>query len=186
MALQPTPYIAEELRAGDTWFFELTYPDFPAGTWNCKVYLSSPEGTEEVTGTANGTAHRFTVAAGTTADYKRGGYNYQIRAEHASDGRVFTVGEGYLDILPPLSEQSDHRDRVKKILDAIDAVLEGRAESDHLSVSLAGRSISRMGVDELRDFRAWYWQQWETLKGRQQQKAFGRARSNNYKTRFRS
>lgn len=184
MALDPINHIPEELRIGDTWFFELEYGDFPASAWNLKVYWASPLDTFEATATANGTSHRFTVAATTTDDYTPGGYNYQIRAEHASDGRVFTVGEGYVDLLPPLSEQADHRARVKKILDAIDAVLEDRATSDHLSVSVAGRSISRMSVNELRDWRAWYSQSWETLKGKQRQKAFGKSRRNKYLARF--
>lgn len=182
--INPIDHIPDEFRAGDTWFFELKYSEFPASTWSLVVYFSSCAAKFSATASANGTAHRFTVAASTTDGYEVGGYNYQIRAEHSSDGRKFTVGEGYVDVMPPLSKQEDHRHRVKKILDSIDAVIEGRATSDHLAVSLAGRSISKMGVNELRDFRAWYSQQWETLKGKQNQTAFGKSRSNQIKARF--
>lgn len=184
MSIQPINHIPDEWRIGDTWFFELSYSSFPAGTWNLVVYFSSLAGVFTATGAQNGTAHRFTVAATTTADYEPGGYNYQVRAEHSSDGRKFTVGEGYVDLLPPLSKQSDHRSRVKKIIDALDAVIEGRATNDHLAVSVAGRSISKMSVRELQDFRAWYVQQWELQKGKDRQKAFGKSRQSTIKARF--
>lgn len=184
MALDPIDHIPETLRVGDTWFFELQYGDYPAGTWDLKVYFGSLVDTFSATATANGNAHRFTVAATTTADYVPGGYSYQIRAEHSTDGRVFTVGEGYVDLLAPMSEQADHRDRVKKVLDAIDAVLENRATNDHLAVSIAGRSISKMSISELREFRGWYSSQWERIKGRNRQKAFGKSRGNNIRARF--
>lgn len=184
MSIQPINHIPDELRLGDTWFFELSYSSFPAGTWNLVAYFSSCAEKFSATGAQNGTAHRFTVAASTTAGYEAGGYNYQLRAEHASDGRKFTVGDGYVDLLPPLSKQADHRSRVKKILDALDAVIEGRATNDHLAVSVAGRSISKMGVRELQEFRAWYAQQWDLQKGKDRQKAFGQSRQSTIKARF--
>lgn len=184
MALEPIDHIPEELQIGDTWFFELEYDDHPATAWDLVIYFANPENTYSATASANASAHRFTVAATTTDDYVPGGYSYQIRAEHKTDGRVFTVGEGYVDFMAPLSEQADHRDRIKKTLDAIDAVIENRASTDQLSVSVAGRSISRMGINELRDFRAWYSQQWERLKAKQRQKAFGKSRRNKVLARF--
>lgn len=184
MAIEPIKYIPEELRAGDTWFFEFNYSDYPSSDWNLVLYFSSLAAKFSATSVASGTSHRVTVSAATTEDYETGGYSYQMRAEHASDGRVFTVGEGYVDVLPPLSKQADHRHRVKRVLDAIDAVIEGRAGNDHLSVSIAGRSISKISISELRDFRAWYSQQWDRLKGQSKQKAFGKSRGNNIKARF--
>ncbi len=184
MAIDPINNIPDRLYAGDTWFFELTDSTYPAGTWNLVTYFSSCAGKFSATAAQNGTAHRFTVTAATTAGYEPGGYNYQIRAEHGSDGRKFTIGEGFVDVLPPLSQQADHRHRVKKILDAIDAVIENRATSDHLAVSVAGRSISKMGINELRDFRAWYSQQWDILRGKQRQVAFGKDRGRQVRARF--
>lgn len=182
--INPIDHIPDELRVGDTWFFELKHSDFPASDWDYVAYFSSCAAKFSATAADNGTAHRFTVAAATTADYEPGGYDYQIRAEHSSDGRIFTVGEGFVDLLSPLSQQADHRNRVKKILDAIDAVIENRASSDQMSMSVAGRSISRMSVNELRDFRAWYSQQWESLRGKQRQESFGKRRGNTYRARF--
>ena len=44
----------------------------------------------------------------------------------------------------------------KKVLDNIEAVLENRASIDQSSFSIAGRSLSRMSVDELLTFRDRY------------------------------
>ena len=184
MSDDPLALIPKEYYAGDTWFFELNDSNYQAPTWNMVVYFSSPAEKFSATAVDNGTAHRFTVAAATTADYEPGEYEYQIRAEHDSDGRVFTVGNGTLMVLPPLSVQGDHRHRVKMILDAIDAVMENRATNDHLSVSIAGRSISKISIGELRDFRAWYEQQWRFIDAKRREKAFGTSRRQQIKARF--
>ena len=42
------------------------------------------------------------------------------------------------------------------MLDGIEAVLENRASQDQMSYSIAGRSLSRMSIDDLLTFRARY------------------------------
>ena len=44
---------------------------------------------------------------------------------------------------------ADLRSHAKKVLDAIEAVIENRATVDQSSFSIAGRSLSRMSIDEL-------------------------------------
>ena len=44
----------------------------------------------------------------------------------------------------------------KIVLDAIEAVIENRATMDQSSMSIAGRSLSRLSIDELLTFRARY------------------------------
>ena len=51
---------------------------------------------------------------------------------------------------------ADLRSHAKKVLDAIEAVIEGRATIDQSSFSLGGRSLSRMSVEELMTFRDRY------------------------------
>ena len=51
---------------------------------------------------------------------------------------------------------ADNRSHAKKVLDAIQAVLENRASQDQMSYSIAGRSLSRMTIDDLMRFRDRY------------------------------
>ena len=51
---------------------------------------------------------------------------------------------------------ADLRSHAKKVLDNIEAVLENRASIDQSSFSIAGRSLSRMSIDELLSFRDRY------------------------------
>ena len=51
---------------------------------------------------------------------------------------------------------ADLRSHAKKVLDALQAVIENRANIDQSSMSIAGRSLSRMSVDESLKFRDRY------------------------------
>ena len=44
---------------------------------------------------------------------------------------------------------ADLRSHAKIVLDSLEAVIENRANMDQSSMSIAGRSLSRMSVDEL-------------------------------------
>jgi len=44
----------------------------------------------------------------------------------------------------------------KKMLDAIEAVLEGRVTSDVEAYQIAGRSITKISITELKDLHAYY------------------------------
>lgn len=66
---------------------------------------------------------------------------------------------GQIEILPDLAQattDSDFRSHVKKVLDAIESLLEGKATADAMSYSIGGRSISKMGPTELLKWRDVY------------------------------
>ena len=52
-------------------------------------------------------------------------------------------------VLPSLDEPVESRSTYKQILDAIDATILSQATSGQLAMSIAGRSISRMSMDDL-------------------------------------
>jgi hypothetical protein len=49
----------------------------------------------------------------------------------------------------------------KTVLDAIEAVIENRASQDQMSYSIAGRSLSRMSIDDLMKFRDRYYSEYQ-------------------------
>ena len=70
-----------------------------------------------------------------------------------------TLQSGRIEILPDLTQATsvtDLRSHVKKVLDAIESLLEGKASADILGYSIAGRSISKMNPTELIEWRDLY------------------------------
>ena len=64
----------------------------------------------------------------------------------------------------PLTATGDIRDHVKKMLDAINATLEGRASQEYASMSIDGKSITQMDPDTLLRLRAYYVNEYRKLQ----------------------
>jgi len=121
-------------RAGDTWRWSRSLPDYPASTWTLTYTLINASGKVTVAATADGDTHAVSVPPATTAAYAAGRYDW---VAHVSDGTDrYQVGAGSINVLPDLSAAStyDGRSHARKMLDAIDAMLEGRATSDQLDL----------------------------------------------------
>ena len=117
-----------------------------------------------------GGSHKFTITAteaddtyyievgsSTTASYSVGDYIWEAYITRSSDSERIMVDSGRTEITENLANtNADIRSHAKKVLDAIEAVIEGRATIDQSSFSIAGRSLSRMSVDELMTFRDRY------------------------------
>jgi hypothetical protein len=72
---------------------------------------------------------------------------------------VITVEAGEVRIAPDLSAQGagvDSRDHVRKVLDAIEAVIENRASIDQQSYQINNRSLQRTPLNELLKLRSRY------------------------------
>ena len=65
----------------------------------------------------------------------------------------------------------DVQSHARKVLSAIEAVIEGRASQDQMSYSIAGRSLSRMPIDDLLTLRDRYRAEWNKEKRLQRGKA---------------
>lgn len=154
----------EFLVAGDRWAWKRTdlVSDYPTD-----AYALTYEFHEDSGGGGN---HRFTVAAvettdayivevshSTTDNYNSGDYHWDAYITRSSDSERLIVDKGRTRIDVDLATSTaDVRTHAKKALDAIEAVIENRATIDQSSFSLAGRSLSRMSVDELLQFRNYY------------------------------
>ena len=78
----------------------------------------------------------------------------------ASDGLdVHDVDEGQLEVLPDLAAVSgphDGRSHAKRVLDALEAVIEGRATVDQSSYKINNRELSRTPIPDLISLRKYY------------------------------
>jgi len=110
-----------------------------------------------ITASETSTDYIIEVNSATTRDYVAGEYNWTAYITRSSDSNRFSVDTGHTTLEINLANSSaDNRSHVKKVLDGIEAVLENRASQDQMSYSIAGRSLSRMSIDDLLTFRARY------------------------------
>jgi hypothetical protein len=106
----------------------------------------------EITITAgeSGSDYIVEVAAATTAVYTAGIYHWQAYIVRSSDSERITVDSGTFEVKANRdAAATDPRGHVKKVLDAIEAIIEKRASKDQESYSIQGRSLGRTPIADL-------------------------------------
>ena len=146
-------------RAGDLIQWQKSFSDYPASESYVLKYYLVKTGTNLITieAAASGDDHLITITAADSANYAAGRYAYQARIEKTTE--MHTVGTGVIEILANLSADAtgaDYRSHVKQVLDALEATILGKASSDQLSYSIAGRSLSKFSPEELYTWRNKY------------------------------
>jgi len=153
--------LPKEFRAGSTLEITTTSGDYPAPDWTLTYQL---RGSSSITITCGerGSDHYIKVPAATTAAYTPGDYSY-VGYVVNDDGDRYDIESGVVTVLPNFAQIStvyDGRTHVKKMLDAIEAALEGRITADVESYQIGGRSISKIPTADLiryrQQYRAWY------------------------------
>jgi hypothetical protein len=149
------------LRAGDTWAWTRSLTDYPATAWTLKYRFKHPTAAGfEITATASGTDHAVSVAAAVTTSYTAGDWTWTAWVEGGTSEK-YTVDTGTVTILADYrsgaaSATYDGRTHARKVLAAIEAVIEGRASKDQEEYTIAGRSLKRTPVADLIRFRTLY------------------------------
>ena len=116
-----------EVRAGDTWEWTRTLADWPASVWTLTYILHNATAKETIVATADGDDHSVSVAPAVTALIAAGRYDWIAQV---SDGvSRYQVDSGAMDVQPDLSAVAsyDGRSHARIMLDALEAILEGRA-----------------------------------------------------------
>lgn len=154
----PIPYREPEFfYAGETLKFKLNLSDYDPSSWTI-TYSLVKDGTQiQFSGTADNGDHLINVDEATTASYATGTYNYVGRVTDGVD--VFQARRGQIEIradFAAASSGSDARTHVKKVLDALEAMIEGKATKDQLSYSIQGRSLSRLSPADVIQFHNHY------------------------------
>ncbi len=149
-----------ELVVGDYWAWkkEGLASDYPTSTYALSYEFHCDSG--------GGGSHQFTVNAveadnvyyievpsSTSGNYNPHDYIWASYITRTADSNRVQIGEGKTIILPNLADtNADLRSHNKKVLDNLEAVIEGRASIDQSSFSIGSRSLSRMSIDELMNF----------------------------------
>src|SRR3990170_2218682 len=155
--------IPSTLRAGDTISWAESLSDYPAMAWILAFTLQAQgKAPIVITASPSGSDHSISVLPSVSKTWIAGIYSYQAYVYKGTPPTFtdkMTLQSGRIEILPDLTQATsvtDLRSHVKKVLDAIESLLEGKASADILGYSIAGRSISKMNPTELIEWRDLY------------------------------
>jgi len=99
----------------------------------------------------------FTVSSETSAAFLPGLYHWQLEITQTSSGNRLVVDIGDFEAIPDMdSNQADPRIHAEIMVDKIETILQGKADSDVASYSIAGRSLTKLSFQELLDARDHY------------------------------
>lgn len=148
------------LIAGDTLDFSTTVSNYPASDGYTFKHRLVPRVTgTPITLTATTDAdgsYRTQASPVTTAAWVVGEYDWFSWVEKT--GARYSVDQGQVTIQPNPSAAttSDQRSHARKTLEAIEAVIEGRATQDQQEYTIGNRSLKRTPIADLLKLRARY------------------------------
>ena len=153
------------IRAGDTIEWTKSIDDYKASDgWSLSYSFRGTGGTIDITSSADGDDHAISIAPATSTAYTAGFYDVIGYVDKGSDR--YTVYTSRIEVLVDLEAAGssyDGRSHVKKVLDAIEAVLENRATKEIEESTIEGVAIKRIPHAELIAMRSKYlnWYQQE-------------------------
>jgi hypothetical protein len=92
----------------------------------------------------------FTVSSATSEAFLPGLYHWQLEITETASGNRVVVDIGDFTAIPDMdSNQADPRIHAEIMVDKIESLLAGKADSDVASYSIAGRSLTKLSFEEL-------------------------------------
>ncbi|WP_314190424.1 hypothetical protein [Paracoccus yeei] len=148
--------IPDKIVAGTTFDRLVTATAYPSSEWSARLLLRGPMAIDLVA-VADGAAHRFAASAGMTADWPPGRYRWAIRVSRDDDLVEVDSGEVVIGAdIDALPAGHDPRGHARKVLDAIEAVIEGRATIDQQKYTINNRELWRTPIADLLLLRSRY------------------------------
>ena len=101
--------------------------------------------------------YKFTLDNSATGGYTTGDYFWVLKVTQSSDSEELILETGKITVKDNyFGSTGDTRSHAKIMLDKIESILEGRADADVSSYSIQGRSLSKIGIAELLQWRDYY------------------------------
>ena len=100
--------------------------------------------------TESGTEYTFTLDDSATASYTAGDYIWFLKVIQDSDSEKLVKDSGKLTVKDNyFATTGDTRSHAKVMVDKLESLIEGKADADVSSYSIAGRSLNKLTVEEL-------------------------------------
>ncbi len=144
--------IPNQLRAGSAYTWQEA-TSAPAGeTYEYTLFNGGAVYTVE------GTDKSFALTSAETSGWMPGVYDFVLRSVDSGSNKT-DVARGTLEILPnpELSPNGlDGRSHARRVLDAIEATIEGRSSDDAVEITIRGRTIKQTPLTDLVKMRDLY------------------------------
>jgi hypothetical protein len=152
----------QQLFAGDSITWKRTLADYPASAgWYLKYRLLSAAGLIDIQSQADGDDHLVTISAAVSAEWAAGTYTVQTIVTNDTDR--YTLATGIITVVADslaATAATDTRTQARRILDALNLAIEGRAPRTDLEYEIntggASRKIKSLSVTELLDAQQKY------------------------------
>lgn len=150
-----------EIVAGDfvQWKKSDLVSDYPTASYTLTYTARSIGGADEfqVTATGQTTHYLISIPSTTTEGYAPGQYRWQMEIMQNSTSKRAVLSRGEFKVIADLDVAGvDLRSHAEIMLAKIESILLGKADSDVASYSVAGRSLTKMGFNELLEARNFY------------------------------
>lgn len=156
----------EEITAGDliTWRRDDLVSDYPTAAYSlsysfqCEAHVGGSKHGFDVTASEDADGYYAQIAGATTLALSHyGGFSWQAYITRTSDSARITIDSGRVVVDTDLASQdNDQRSHAEIMVTKIESILEGRADSDVSSYSIGNRSLTKLGISELTEWRNHY------------------------------
>lgn len=134
--------------------------DYPLADYSAEYVARITQGgaTEfKIAATETSDTYLFTVATAVSSAYTEGHYHWQLEITQTASTNKAVVDAGDWQIAPDLDDnQADPRTHAEIMLNKIQSLLQGKADSDVSSYSVQGRSLTKLSFEELENARDKY------------------------------
>ena len=150
--------VPDELQLGDFWSWKKDNlaSDYPTADYSLSYEFNLIDGAtaSNFTLTATESNDEYIISTSDTGSYTKGEYNWVAYITRTTDAARVKMAEGYVEVQDNYATtRASVRSHAKIVLDAVKAVIENRATMDQSSMSIAGRSLSRMSISELYELK---------------------------------
>lgn len=132
------------------WRRELDYDD---ALFTLSYEINDTDHSITVTGSKSGDFWQFEILSADTAAFNTSTYRWDLIVTRISDGEKFVHSTGQLQ---GYATNADRRTHAEVMVKKIESILNGRADHDVESYSIKNRSITKMSVKELTEWRNYY------------------------------
>ena len=175
-----------KLVAGDSIKWKRKLDDYlPSAGWSLTYFLVDTANRIQIDTTGDADDyHVVGVTALVSSAWNSGKYKWQAFVSDGTDR--FKVDEGSIEIEPDFSQMAtgyDARSHAQKVYELLEDLIEGRATTDTVSLSLGGKSVQKMGSSELISWYRYYEKKYLKEK-RLEAMANGNSGNNTIRTKF--
>ncbi|MDR5887553.1 hypothetical protein [Vreelandella janggokensis] len=152
-------YIPDSFTAGTTLAITVALTAYPPPEWAGTLIIRGAQSID-LESQPDEKLHAFSASAETTGAWTAGAYWYSLRVNNGEE--VHEIETGTLTVAPDLAdlqEGYDGRGHAEKVLEAIEAVIEGRASKDQDSYRINNRELRRTPISQLLKLRDVYRQE---------------------------